>query len=433
MKRAIKTYAREAVAIIVIFALAIFVGGYILNHQRFRFPLIQSSPFSINAELSTAQAVLPGQGQSVRVSGVQIGEVGGVLLKDGKAIVRLDLQPQYRHLIHTDSTALLRPRTGLKDMFLEVNPGRAPASVVGSGFTIPVSNTLPDVNPDEILASLDGDTRAYLELLINGGGQGLNGNGGTELGQVLQRFLPTHQDLARLNRATALRGANLRRVVNSLQRLNTALAGEQGQLVQIVTSSSRVFRAFASEGGNVSRAVADLPATLRQATATLGDVQAFAGQLGPAARNLLPAAGSLPAANRALAALATPSAPIVQNQIRPFVVASRPLVRNLRPAAINLAAATPNLSTVFTVLNHLFNLLGYYPGGAQHGYLWWLAWGQHAARTLFSNQNADGDFRPVFLQADCPNLKRIAATNGGSTGALAGFSSIIAKYCPKGP
>ncbi len=432
MRRAIKTYAKEAVAIIVIFALAVLVGGYILNHQRFRFPFIQSSPFSINAELSTAQAVLPGQGQSVRVSGVQIGEIGGVSLRDGKAIVRLDLQQQYKHLVHTDATALLRPRTGLKDMFLEVDPGRAPAPVVGSGFTIPVSNTLPDINPDEILASLDADTRAYLDLLINGGGQGLQANGGSELGQVLQRFLPTHQDLARLNRATATRGANLRRVVNSLQRLNTALAGEQGQLVQIVTSSSRVFRAFASEGGNVSRAVADLPATLRQATATLGQVQAFAGQLGPAARNLLPAAGSLPTANRALAALAKPSAPIVQNQIRPFVVASRPLVRNLRPAAINLAAATPNLSTVFTVLNHLFNLLGYYPGGAQHGYLWWLAWGQHAARTLFSNQNADGDFRPVFLQADCPNLKRIAATNGGATGGIAGFSPIITKYCPKG-
>ncbi len=433
MKRAIKTHAGDFAAILVLVVLSIAVAGYILSHEGLRFPFIQSAPFAVNAEFSTAQAVTPGQGQSVRVSGVQIGEIGGVTLKDGMAIVRMDIQQKYKHLIHTDASALLRPRTGLKDMFIELNPGSMSAPIAKAGYTIPVSNTLPDIDVDEILASLDADTRAYLDLLVNGAGQGLKGNGGSELGQVLERFLPTHQDLARLNRAVASRGANLRRVVNSLQRLNTALAAEQVQLVQLVDSSSRVFGAFASEDQNVSRAVADLPSTLRQTTATLAQVQAFASQLGPAATNLLPAAQTLPAANQALAALATPSAPIVQSQIRPFVVAARPLVSNLRPAAVNLAAATPNLSRVFTVLNHLFNMLGYNPGGAQHGYLWWLAWLTHNTRTLFSNQNADGDFRPVFLQADCKNLAKIAATNMKLTGSVTGFKAILAnpKFCPK--
>ena len=38
---------------------------------------------------------------------------------------------------------------------------------------IPISQTLPDVNLDEILASLDTDTRDYLLLLLNDGAQGL--------------------------------------------------------------------------------------------------------------------------------------------------------------------------------------------------------------------------------------------------------------------
>lgn len=432
MKRAIKTHVTDFAAILVLLALALVVAGYILSHERLRLPFIQSAPFQMNAEFSTAQAVTPGQGQSVRVSGVQIGDIGAVALKNGIAIVRMDIQQRYKHLIHTDASALLRPRTGLKDMFVELNPGSRSAPVAKAGYTIPVSNTLPDINADEILASLDADTRAYLNLLVNGGGQGLKGNGGDELAQVLERFLPTHRALARVNRAVASRGANLRQVVNSLQRLNTALAGEQVQLVQLVDSSSRVFRAFASEGRNVSRAVADLPGTLSQTTATLAKVQALATALGPGAKNLLPAAQALPAANKALATLARPSAPIVQNQIRPFVVAARPLVRNLRPAAVSLADATPNLSKVFTPLNHLFNLLGYSPGGAQHGYLWWLAWANHSTRTLFSNQNADGDFRPVFLQASCKELAKIAATNGGATGSVAGFNAIITKFCPRG-
>ncbi len=431
MRRAIKKHSSDVAAIVVLLVLSIAVAGYILNHERLRFPLIQSSPFTINAEFSTAQAVTPGQGQTVRVSGVQIGEIGGVALKNGIAVVSMDIDAQYKHLIHTDATALLRPRTGLKDMFIEVNPGSDSAPTVKPGYTIPVANTLPDVNVDEILSSLDADTRAYLTLLINGAGHGLKGNGGNELAQVLARFEPTHRDLARVSKAVATRGSNLRRLVNSLQRLNTALAVKQTQIVSLVDSSARVFRAFASEQGNVSRAVADLPGTLSQTTATLAEVQAFADQLGPAASNLLPAARALPAANEALAALATPSAPIVQQQIRPFVVAARPVVHNLSPAAVDLATATPNLAKGFVVLNHLVNMLGYSPGGTQHGYLWWLAWLGHNTRTLFSLQDANGPYRPLFIQFSCPQIATL--TNSGSPFALVGGLLNLAPlrpFCP---
>ena len=433
MKRAIKTHAGDFAAIVVLLVLSVAVAGYILNHERLRFPFIQSSPFTMNAEFSTAQAVTPGQGQSVRVSGVQIGEVGTVTLKNGMATVQMQIDQKYKHLIHTDATALLRPRTGLKDMFIELNPGTKNAPTAKAGFTVPVSNSLPDVNIDEILASLDADTRQYLDLLVNGAGQGLKGKGGNELAQVLERFEPTHRDLARLNSAVAVRGENLRRLVNSLQRLNTALATKQNQIVQLVDSSARVFRAFASEDHNVSRAIGDLPGTLRQTTATLAKVQAFANTLGPAARNLLPAAKSLPAANQALEALAKPSTPIIKNQVRPFVVAARPVVRNLRPASINLAKATPSLTKVFGTLNHLLNMLGYYPGGNEHGYLWWLAWLDHDARTVFSIQDANGDYRPLFLQASCATLAQVASFQSGLAEVVLNLTPILTNLnlCPK--
>lgn len=426
MKRAIRTHLTDFGAILVLLALSVVVAGYVLSHERFQFPLIESSPFTLNAEFSTAQAVTPGQGQSVRVSGVQIGLIGNVTLKNGIADVQLQINDQYKHLIHTDATALLRPKTGLKDMFIEVDPGAKPAPVAKPGWTMPVSNTLPDVDVDEILSSLDGDTRNYLNLLVNGAGQGLKGKGGDELAQVLERFEPTHQDLARLNRAVAVRGTDLRQLVNSLQRLNTALATKQGQIVQLVDSSATVFRAFASQDTNISRAVVDLPGTLQQTAATLNKVQTFAKLLGPTASNLLPAARSLPAANAAITALAKPSAPIVQSQIRPFVVAARPLVRQLKPAATNLAAATPNISKTFDVVNRFVNMLGYNPGDTEHGYLWWLAWLDHNARTLFSVQDANGDFRPLFLQASCATYTQlINSLNLASGGLGSEFESVL--------
>jgi phospholipid/cholesterol/gamma-HCH transport system substrate-binding protein len=416
MKRAIRTHATDFAAILVLLVLSIVVAGYILGKERLRFPFIQSSPFTLNAEFQTAQAVTPGQGQTVRVSGVQIGQIGGVTLKNGMADVTMQIDDKYKHLVHTDASALLRPKTGLKDMFIEITPGSKSAPVAKPGWTMPVSNTNPDVNTDEILGSLDGDTRQYLALLVNGAGQGLKGKGGTELAQVFARFEPTHRDLARVNKAVAVRGRDLQTLVDSLRRLNDALATKQGQLVQLVDSSAKVFHAFASEDTNITRTVRDLPGTLAQTTATLQKVTTFARILGPASTNLLPAARAIPAANAALVKLAIPSTPIVKSQIRPFVIASRPTVRQLKPASINLAKATPQLSGTFSVLNHLVNMLGYYPTGAgQHGYLWWLAWLDHNARTLFSIQDANGVFRPLFLQASCSSLNQISQGISGSS------------------
>ena len=408
MKRAIKNHLVDFIAIVVLVLLSVVVSGYILTRERLSLPFISASTFTLNADFSSAKSVTPGQGQTVTVSGVQIGSISGVkLTPDGVAEVSMSIDEKYNHLIHTDATALIRPKTGLDDMFIELNPGTPKAPLAKPGFTIPVSATNPVVDPDQILTSLDADTREYLELLINGAGAGLSGHGGSELAKVLQRFLPTHQDLARLNSVVAQRGAALQSLIHSLQVLNTAVATKRTQIVQLIDTSSKVFHAFANANRGVSQSVADLPGVLKQATITLQKVQRFANILGPATRSLIPAVSAIPAANFATIALAKPITPVLQHQIRPFVIDARPLVRNLRPASINLAKATPNLSKSFGVLNSLFNVLGYHPGGGQHGYLWWLAWLDHNARTLFSVQDANGDFRPLFLQASCASLAQI--------------------------
>jgi phospholipid/cholesterol/gamma-HCH transport system substrate-binding protein len=436
MKRAIKTHLSDFIAICVLVVLAAVVSAYVLSHERLQLPFIGTSQYTINAEFSSAKAVTPGQGQTVRVSGVQIGDIGGVTLRNGVAIVKMDIDKKYRNLIHTDATALLRPKTGLDDMFIELNPGTPNAPIAKPGFTIPESATNPPVDPDEILASLDADTREYLDLLVNGAGQGLKGPGGSELARVLERFLPTHQDLARLNSIVAERGAALRSLIHSLQVLNTAVAQKQAQVVQLIDAAAKVFHAFANANQGISRAVADLPGTLQQTTVTLEKVQRFADLLAPATRNLLPAVQEIPAANAATIALAhgvaSPQHPVLQTEIRPFVVAARPLVRDLRPASVRLATATPNLAKVFNVLNHLFNMLGYAPGGGQHGYLWWLAWVNHDARTVFATQDANGDFRQLFLQASCDSLAQIANGIPGSEAVLAVTGILTdAQLCPK--
>ena len=124
MKRVIRKNLGPFRAIVGLIFIAVVVGGYILNEQRLRFPLVEDQPMRINVELDNAQAVTPGQGQTAQVAGVEIGDIAEVKLREGRALVGLDIKPQYEDLIHRDARALLRPRTGLKDMYVQIFPGR---------------------------------------------------------------------------------------------------------------------------------------------------------------------------------------------------------------------------------------------------------------------------------------------------------------------
>src|SRR5215212_22040 len=193
MMVAIRKHWLDFVAIIGLILISGAVAVYILDNQRLTLPAwvpgIGKDFFVIKADMSTAQAVTPGQGQTVNVAGVQVGEISKVELKDGKARITLRMEPRYGR-VYKDATVLLRPKTGLKDMVAELEPGHASAGRLKDGGVIPVSQTLPDVNLDEVLASLDADTRDYLTVLVSAGGQGLRGNG-RRLANTIRRFEPS--------------------------------------------------------------------------------------------------------------------------------------------------------------------------------------------------------------------------------------------------
>ncbi|MEJ7785258.1 MAG: MlaD family protein [Solirubrobacteraceae bacterium] len=430
---AIRKHLKDFAAIVGLLIIGMVVAVYILDQQRLRFPFVEAEPFHLKAEFSTAQAVTPGQGQTVRVSGVRIGDIAKTELKDGVAIVTMDIDLEYKDLVHTDATALLRPKTGLKDMFIALDPGSQDEPVAEENWAIPVNNTLPDINPDEVLQFLDADSRDYLKLLVNGAGRGLEGRG-NDLQEVFARFEPTHRDLAKVTSAVAVRHGNLRRLITSLEELNTELAGKGAEVSSLVSTSAEVFRAFASEEQNISRAVRVLPGALRQTTETLQKVEGYAGVLGSATEALRPVAPSLDAANKATIPFALEAAPIIRDQIRPFTREAQPLVRTLRPAARNLAKATPDLTGTFSVLNNLFNMVGFNPNGTEgpsdndrdEGFLFWLAWLNHNGGALFATSDANGPFRPVTLSAPCSTLKQIANEEAGESGNAI-FSLVFSK------
>jgi phospholipid/cholesterol/gamma-HCH transport system substrate-binding protein len=420
MRQAIRKHLRDFIAILFLVIVAAGVAGYILSNERFYLPAwvpgIGTDFYTVEAEFETGQAVVPGQGQSVNIAGVKVGDIGSVELEDGVAVVELDIQDKYKP-IYRDATMLLRPKTGLKDMFVELDPGTQAAGELPEGGRIGLTQTRPDVNPDEILAQLDGDTRAYLQILANAGGEAFTDDPSkpypqsysADLRETFKRFEPTNKYLAKFTGLLSERRENARSAIHSFSELAQELGEKDDQLAQLVDSSNANFQVFAEQEANLRRSLQLFPSTLATTKQTLGKVATLAGDLGPTFQSLRPFARNLgPALSETQPALVA-TTPIIRDEIRPFAREARSPVRKLRAAAEELAPTTSRLNKVFGIVNDLLNTLAYNPPGNEEGYLFWTAWANHDAPFVFNTQDAHGPIRRGNFLVDCASLTAVEA------------------------
>jgi phospholipid/cholesterol/gamma-HCH transport system substrate-binding protein len=425
---AIRKHLRDFIAVAGLIVIALVATYVIIQEQRLRIPILEEKPFELKAEFETAQAVVPGQGQTIRVAGVRVGDVSKVEVEDGVGVVTFAIDREYLP-VYRDATLLMRPTTGLKDMFFQLDPGTRAAGEYEEGETVPVANTAPDVNLDEILEALDADTQAYLRLLLVGAGKGLDGRD-KDLGELLGSLGPINRDLATLNRQVAQRRDNLARLIHNLNVLTTAVGRNDDELTRFVSSSQAALSAIAAQDPNVQRAVRLLPDTLGQAEETLDETARFAAVLGPTFDELRPFARNLEPLNASLRRLAESATPVLEDEIRPFVRAARPAIPDLNTAAKRFGAATPPLTTLAHKLNRFGNTVSYNPNGAEpsgasgrdEGYLYWVAWGSHVGNSIFSAGDANANYWRVYLSQSCEGALNIIASFDP---ALSAFKQLV--------
>jgi phospholipid/cholesterol/gamma-HCH transport system substrate-binding protein len=408
MSRAIQKHLRDFIAIIVLVLLALFIGAYILSNQRFYLPgwvpVIGSDFFELKGEFQTAQSVMPGQGQTVDIAGVPVGDVKKVELKEGRAVVTMTVKEKYSDDIYKDATMLLRPKTGLNDMIVELNPGTQASGKVPEGYTVPIRNTLPNVNLEEFFSVFDRDTRDYVKLLLNGGGQGLKGQS-KPLSAVLRRFEPTNRDIELITKEVGKRRENLGRLVHSFQQLAVELGKRDKELAQWVDSSNAVFDSFARQEASLRETVRLLPSALQSTNKALASANQVARDLGPATRDLLPGAKAFASSSRASQKFFREVVRPVRDQIRPFARDAQPTAKLLRPANENLAKVTPDLRKSFNVLNTFLNAWAYNPPGDAEGFLFYTLWGGHIAASIYSNQDAHASVQRGLILTTCRSLQ----------------------------
>jgi phospholipid/cholesterol/gamma-HCH transport system substrate-binding protein len=412
----IERYRTAFLSVVAMIVIALFVGGYILAHERLSLPSwvpgLGKSYVTLKADFRTAQAVTPGQGQSVTIAGAKVGEIASVQANEGDALVTMNVEPKYARYIYRNATMLLRPKTGLKDMTVEVDPGTPSAGPVPDGYTVPQSQTAPDVNFEEFLSSFDAETRAYLQELLAGAGEGLKGNA-ANLSATFKRFDPIALYTRKITAQLQLREKNIARAVHNFQLIVSALGGKDTELSQAIDASNAVFQVFAEQQQNFERTLHLLPGTLSKTRAGLGQLATAAAVLGPTLTKLEPFARELAPAQEAARSSFKQSTPIFKNELRPFAREILPVVNQLQPSLKELGESFPGLSSGFSVFNEFFNELAYNPGSNKGGFMFFLLWANHDLNSVLSTTDAHGPIGRTVAYLNCELL-----------GVLGGVSEI---------
>jgi phospholipid/cholesterol/gamma-HCH transport system substrate-binding protein len=428
----IERYRTAFIAVIAMILIAAVSAGYILAHERLSVPswvpVIGHEHFLLKGEFQTAQAVTPGQGQQVTIAGAKIGEIASVELKAGRALVSMNLDPTYARYIYRDATMLLRPKTQLKDETVQVNPGHASAGRVPAGYTVPIDQTSPDGNLDELLAALDTETRSALQELLAGAGEGLQGNS-ANLSATFKRFAPLGHDITLIGREVAKRQADVASSIHNFRLLMEALGNKDTQLAAFVDASNAVFATFSQQDREVQETLRELPGALHATNHAFAKASQTLHVVTPTLEKLQPFAKDLAPANRAARTFFATSTPILQHQIQPLLRHILPVLNTVAPSVEELSEAFPQLKTGFSVFTEFFNELAYNPGPGQGGFLFFLDWANHNLDSVVSAGDAHGSLGQTLVYYNCGLIPFIRAV--GETDPTAGL--IIKLLNPPSP
>lgn len=387
MLKGLRDNAKWLLVIAALMVMATIAGGYILVQQRLTNPFADF--YTVQAEFSGSSGLNPGLGQAVNVAGVRVGTIKSSELKDGLAIVKMDVKPDKLEHVYKNAHAVLVPNTPLKDMQVELFPGSPDEGVAPESWVIPVARTAQPIDSDELTAALDTDTRAFFQLLVNGVDRGLDGRA-TDLQELLKTLQPTAEQLQEVTGALSARRKELRRLVHSLAVLTKATATKDTELAGVIRDGNATIKALANQEGALRASVSKLPGTLATTNRTLGNLQAISGEVTPTLDGLRPTVEKLKPVLGSVDDLAVQAEPIVRTKLRPLVRELQPLATNLAPTTRDLSSVTPKLTSAFRVLNYTVNELAFNPEGDDEGYLYWLSWFAHNGNSFTSTQDANG-------------------------------------------
>lgn len=326
-------------AILVQMLLAIGIVGYLVSKQDPQLPF--SDPYELEVAFTDANGLRAGDKASVTVAGVPLGRVKEVRYQAGRAIARLELSDAARGRIHADATAEIVPRSALNDRTIDILPGTSSARPLPSGALIPANRTQSYVSSDRVIAVIDADTRAQMQILIGQLRVGVQGRAASGLRSALARLGPLVEHGGEVAEAVVRRRQLLTRLVDELDVIFTTLGRRGEQLTEVVGYGAATLRASGARQPELEASFRELPATVDGLRRALDALGRLSGPLDPALARLRPFARRLPAGLRALRSFLPEGRALVGDLVG--LTRQGRAVTSLGAALRELGAAAPGL------------------------------------------------------------------------------------------
>ncbi len=312
-----------------------------LAFTKFANPL--ASPFTVHAIFSSANGLRPDS--LVRIAGVNVGKVQSISGVPGCTAVARDRSrcaaadvtmtiDEQGLPLHTNATFRIRPRIFLEgNFFVDVSPGTPEAPRAPGDYTFPIQQGVEPVQLDQILTSLQADTRRNLQILLQQYGTAVK-QGGPGYNASIPYWLPAYQYSSIVSHdALGIQAHDLSDWIAAQAITAGALDAHPQSLQNLITDFNTTANAFARENVALENAVAELPRTLAAATPAFNALNAAFPPLRTLSRALIPGVVS--------------AGPAIDASL-PFVEQLRLLVQpsELGGLASDLTVAVPALATL---------------------------------------------------------------------------------------
>ncbi len=301
------------------------------------------SHYEIKAAFENANGVK--SASPVRIAGIDVGTVTKVEPADkgGEGVILTMRVGKSGQPIHDDARAKIRPRIFLEgNFFVDLEPGSPGGSELEDGETIPVNQTATPVQFDELLTSLQSDTREDLQLLLKEYGNALDKGGAEAFNRSIPYWKEAYGDTSIVNDATLGKAEHdLSGYIKESGAVAEALDRSPAQLKALITDFNTTAAAFAREDDNLRMAISELPQTLRTAQPALAALNQSFPPLRAFARELRPGVQSSgPAIDASLPLIRQLRGLVSEDELRGLAADLRPTI----PALARLSRETIPLS-----------------------------------------------------------------------------------------
>jgi ABC-type transporter Mla subunit MlaD len=298
-----------------------------------------ASKFTIHAIFNNANGLKP---QSfVRIAGINVGTVSDVEpVKGCKASqgatcqasdVTMTIDPNGLPL-HQDATFSIRPRIFLEgNFFVDVSPGSPSAPAVNNGHTFPINQGTEPVQLDQVLTSLQANTRANLQTLLQQYGKAVK-QGGPSYNSSIQYWLPAYEYSSIVaHDALGIQPHDLSNWIDKMGTVSAAFDAHPNNLKNLITDFNTTANAFARQNVALENTVHELPRTLAAAIPAFNSLNRAFPPLRLLSRTLIPGVKS--------------TSPMVDASL-PFISQLRALVQpsELRGLTADLRVTVPALA-----------------------------------------------------------------------------------------